>query len=506
MDILITNIGNRNIKYQGKLYSELESKEKKVVSKLNFREWTKWLFDNFETEKDYIKLNILETVLNQENIKPDKIFVIVSNQESNPDFNGQDTLYEGEIIKRLITSNYQIKDVELKKLTEDVTNENYLMKFYQQFYVELLQKYKDANFIFCDAGGTGQQKTASKIMAEFMIPNSRWKIVYPKQDGSIEEKSQIEYRNIINKEQAISFVRKSQYEAALDILGGNKDEIYEDKTFNLLSFAHFRINRVLDRTEELYSNRALENTDNLRLKNILPERKNRIIKSAVHPEVRNHSESLLNCFSNKTYLFLSESLLASYRKYQMHNYRESILDFAVFYETFIDKSISKIKKEIEKITGEKKSSEDIIDIWINSEENPLPETLQYISENSTIIRTDKINYESIPITVHIIKEQIFLLELKPLANILCPYLDFTHSPYESYESCEKSKKSKKVNSLRDVRNKLAHEGKYLDKKILEAELPYYEDLLNKCLGAWGLATEDIYEELNKMIEKLIRSL
>jgi hypothetical protein len=482
MNILITNIGNRNIKYQDKLYSELEQKEERPDTKLSFRKWTKYLLDNFETEKEHIGLNILDGVLNQDIIY-DKIFIIVSNQENNSKFNAQDTLYEGEIIKRLISSNYQIEDVELKELTEDVTNENYLMTFYQQFYACLLREYKDACFIFCDAGGTGQQKAASKIMAEFILPDSKWKIVYPKKDGSVEEKTQIEYRNIINKEQAIALVRKSQYEAALNILGGNINEIHGNKTFNLLSFAHFRINRVLERTRKLYDE-----------KNALPNRKNPLLKSAKVYTVRKYSEEINKQFcGNNQYLFLSETLLVAYHKYLINNFRESVLDFAVFYEEFIDRSLSKIEKAIESIIGKKKyKEENLINKWMEDSETNCPETRKHATDKR---RETPFNYSTVPLAIHLIAEQDFFPDLQPLAKILLPHLDFSYSSYKEGEQ----------NSLREVRNKLAHEGKYLDETILRKELPYYGNLLEQCLDAWGLAKEDIYEQLNEMIENSIRN-
>jgi hypothetical protein len=483
MNVLITNIGNRNIKYQDKFYSELELKGEQVDTALNFREWTKFLLKNFDNERDNIKLNILNTILDSPSSKPDKVIIIVSNQ-SNSEFNAQDTLHEGEIIKKLIHSNYYIEDIEIKELTDDVTNENYLLKFYQSLFSELLHKYCTDTFYFCDAGGTGQQKAASKIMAEFMIPDTQWRILYPKKDGNIEEKTQIEYRYIINKEQAISLLRKSQYEAALDILGGNINKIDQNQTFNLVSFAHFRINRVLERTQKLYDE-----------KDALINRKNSVIKSAIHPEMRDHSKTLLGIFSNNNrYLFLSESLLIAYRKFLINNYRDSILDFAVFYEEFIDKCISRIKKEVKKVVGENNvSSKDCIGVWINDPRNPLPQTLKYIS--GKVWNSDKIDYTSVPIAIHIIEEQNFIPELKPLAKILCQYIDFTYPDYQEG----------KENSVRVVRNKLAHEGKYLDKTTLDKEMPYYENLLHQCLDAWGLLREDIYEQLNKMIEASIRN-
>ncbi|MDR0981884.1 MAG: hypothetical protein LBM07_01395 [Culturomica sp.] len=481
MNILITNIGNRNIKYKGTLYSDLEKRDNRPNTSSTFREWTKALWENFDAEKESIQLNILDTVLKQYAF--DKLIIIVSNQEDNPNFNKQDTLYEGKIIREIIRQEYAIEDVELKEMQGNVTDENSLLLFYQKLYADLLAQFKDADFVFCDAGGTGQQKTAAKIMAEFMLPDTQLKILYPKKDGSVEEKTQVEYKNVINKEQAISLIRKSQYEAALNILGYNANSISDNQTINLLAFAHFRINRVLERTRKLWDSK--EN---------LADRKNICIISAVNPCKRAFSEDLYKLFGEKEYLFLSESLLVAYRKLLLGNFRDSILDFAVFYEEFIDNSLKLIEKEIEKCIGKRKDrKEDILFKWINEDEHNCPITRKYAMDNCN--KEKPYDYSSVPLAIHLIAEQDFFHELQPLANLLLPYLDFTYSPY----------KEKKQNAVREVRNKVAHEGKYVDKRTLAEELPYYQCLVEQCLDAWGLPREDMYEPLNKMIEEQIRS-
>jgi hypothetical protein len=360
------------------------------------------------------------------------------------------------------------------------------MKFYQQFYADLLRKYKEANFILCDAGGTGQQKTSSKIMAEFMIPDNQWKILYPKKDGSVEKKTQVEYRNIINKEQAIILIRKSQYEAALNVLGENITDISNDKLFNMLIYAHCRINRRIPEW--------IKGKDKIRKYFI--EMDSDIVKSGFEVAYRSYSKPLHSIFKEKKYLYLSESLLVAYRKFLLCNYRDSILDFAVFYEKFIVESIKYLEKKVKEIYKKPEDKNDVptLQCWI--EEGNLPNTINYLKREAKRLNMDyKIDIHAIPTRIHIIAEQDFFPDLQPLAKILLQYLDFTYLPYEEG----------KQRSVREVRNKVAHEGKYIDETILEKELPYYEKLLNDCMDAWGLVREDIYEQLNKMIEDSIRS-
>jgi hypothetical protein len=464
----------------------LEQKESRPNTQASFREWTEQLLANFENEKEHIHLNILDSVLNQSDFKPDKIIIVVSNQEDEV-HNSQDTLFEGEIIKKILQEKYNIaeSEVELKELTKDVTNENYLMLFYQKLYQELLHNYKDANFVFCDAGGTGQQKTSCKLMAEFMFSDKQWKILYPKKDGSIEEKTQIEYRNIISKEQAIALVRKSQYEAALNILGGNVNDTDENQVFNLLAFAHFRISCVSQKTEKLWQIKQL------------PERKNQIIQSACFPKKLNYSETMLNLFSEKTYLMLSELLYVSYHYCLSGNYRDSILTFAVFYESFIDKCLKLFDNEIKKIFHGKvnKKSGELTELYLKSNELLFPATVKYAKEATQISDKDA-DYKSVPLAIHLVAEQDTIPELCKLGNLLMPYLDFSKRDYNMDKQEE--------NSIRSVRNKLAHEGVYISKEEMNKRLPYYQCLLESCLDCWGLKLNDIYEEMNILIEEQIR--
>jgi len=484
MRILITNIGNRNIKYKGQVYSKLESKEGCPAEQLSFRNWTKQLLDNYESEKENIQLNILDTVLNQTDFKPDKIIIVVSNQQD-PAHNGQDTLYEGEIIKRMLSENYQITDTELKELTDDVTNENYLMRFYQKLYLELLQEFSKAHFVFCDAGGTGQQKTACKLMAEFILSDAQWKILYPKEDGSIEEKTQVEYRNIINKEQAIALVCKSQYEAALNVLGGDIHANSDNKVFLLLSFAHFRIRRVSQQARMIWDNKSL------------PYRNEPCIKSACFPKERKHSEKLLNSLSEKSYLELSELLYVAYHYYRIENYIDSLLSFAVFYETYIDKCLRLLDNEIKKNFSAKvgKKTGELTEAFLKSEETLFPKTVKHAQ--AALKNSDTVSdYKSVPLAIHLISEQDILCELRELAMILTPYLDFSKPDY--------NKDRKEDNSIRSIRNKLAHEGVYINREELSIRSPQYGCLLKKCLEACGLPMEDVYEQMNRIIEEQIR--
>ena len=60
--ILLANLGNRNIIYKGKTYPDFDKELKAELG--TFREWTESLLLNFENKKDFLDLNILDSLLN----------------------------------------------------------------------------------------------------------------------------------------------------------------------------------------------------------------------------------------------------------------------------------------------------------------------------------------------------------------------------------------------------------------------------------------------------------
>ena len=89
--VLISNIGNRNIKYKGE---EIPVKEKQ------FKTLTKYYWNDIDNLIENISIEILPNHIN-ENVE--KIYLFVTNQKDEK-FNHQDTLYEGLIIQKNIGS------------------------------------------------------------------------------------------------------------------------------------------------------------------------------------------------------------------------------------------------------------------------------------------------------------------------------------------------------------------------------------------------------------------
>jgi hypothetical protein len=116
-NILLANIGNRNIKYNGK---SIEKTDK------TFFEFTKYLYEEIENEKQNIHINILDSILND--YKIDKIYLFATNQEHH-----QDTYYEAKILQYLLKDKYEIVLIEKK---DDPRNREKAFKFFEDFFNE----------------------------------------------------------------------------------------------------------------------------------------------------------------------------------------------------------------------------------------------------------------------------------------------------------------------------------------------------------------------------------
>src|SRR5690625_6241294 len=110
--LLITNIGNRNILYNGKSFAELSRTDLKD-SKITFREWTEKILNNFDEEKTHLQLNILPPLLEKLWKQFDVLILFYSDQEAHTH---QDTIYMARLIKKLML----LKDVPYEVILQKI--------------------------------------------------------------------------------------------------------------------------------------------------------------------------------------------------------------------------------------------------------------------------------------------------------------------------------------------------------------------------------------------------
>ena len=120
--IVLANIGNRNLKFKGETYFS-------KTHGSTFREWTKNLLDNFEENKPLLTINILNDLLDSLNGEIEQVILFPSNQ-INEEKQDQDTIFEGEILHKLIKEKYNVAVDSSKQVTCKVTDNDALLRFY----------------------------------------------------------------------------------------------------------------------------------------------------------------------------------------------------------------------------------------------------------------------------------------------------------------------------------------------------------------------------------------
>lgn len=125
MNILLTNIWNRNIRYLDEFIEKSYDKQQ-WRDKNNFYDLTKMIYQDIDNEKNNLKIEILDIILEKFNI--DKIYLFVTNQ--NDPFH-QDTYYAWKIIEYVLKDKYKVEVIEQKK---DPRNRVEAFKFFEDFF------------------------------------------------------------------------------------------------------------------------------------------------------------------------------------------------------------------------------------------------------------------------------------------------------------------------------------------------------------------------------------
>lgn len=201
-NLLITNIGNRNILYK---YQLIDNKV--------FRVETERIWQNLEVEKENITVQIIPNHIDSETEK----IILVSTSQENPVYNYQDTLYEGKILKKLIEQKYKIP-VELEVFDGNPTNENEIFPFFSTFIRRIIKEDNDSKLIFNDAGGTPQMKLVVKELLDYYLTNLRYQIVYSDQNDEKREIDRVYKNKYVLLKTAQKFINEFNYSAALRVL------------------------------------------------------------------------------------------------------------------------------------------------------------------------------------------------------------------------------------------------------------------------------------------------
>ncbi|MEM6806466.1 MAG: hypothetical protein AAF696_34020 [Bacteroidota bacterium] len=249
--ILIANLGNRNILYKGEYHFGLAKEGKTDFS---FRSYTQDLWENFETKKSDISLNILDSFLSEKADEIDGLVLFASDQPKSLR-RDQDTIFVGKIIEKLIPEQYPNLAIQVRSLNIPITNNDALLRAYRGHIQQLKAQFPESKFLICDAGGTAQQKSALKIMCEYLLDREDLEVYYVAQgkdyQSKLEKAPNIEYRKILDAEQIISLMSAAQYKAAAQIFALGNRQAHKGAPYRLLLFCHYRMERMWQEAQNL---------------------------------------------------------------------------------------------------------------------------------------------------------------------------------------------------------------------------------------------------------------
>lgn len=449
--ILLANIGNRNISYIGQ-------NDKVNLSGAHFRNSTRYLFENFEKEKVYIKLCILPPLLDMLRPELETVYLFGTNSPEG-EWNLQDTLYEAFLLKALIEEQYEGITVHVIEVPCRVVDINELMRFYRNELSRIQSAHANEQFVLCDAGGTSQQKSSLKIVAEYLISNHRLEMyninfVHGK---SIPEKiASVEYRKVIDQEQMAALIERYNYSGAKTIYTSNKKN-QADAVTSYLSIA-----------AELFSNEVNKAIGLARNppKNLA---KNDVLKSLVETDYFKGAIKKWEYLFDAAIIFrlcLILDIAASYQKLKSWGF--TTLYYHIFLERFL----------LEIIATEAGTTD--------------------LTKNWTTIKNDIQKGTLFP--------GITQLAGRPLQEVYAPtvpaQIDLALSLKDQNILKVITKlRSEHQNQFSGNRNKFAHEGRSLNQEDVKFLLPVFETWRKE----FDLSSDTIFDQINLDLTKLLKN-
>ena len=466
MKTLFSNIGNRNITYKG-FYIDDYLKKENINKKLNFKTYTKKLLDSYEQEEDYIKPLIINTLIDKVKNEIDEV-IIFSSDQKNIIRTDQDTFYAGEILANLLKKIYPEISFRNIVLKCSVVEHNQLIRTFRSKYREFKNEKPAKQIIYCDAGGTSQQKFASKIILEYLFNAEDLKVYYVSQEktgkSTITDGDPHEYRKIIDKEHIFTAIKTFSYKAALSILGGSNLKQQNTVQYKLIDFARMRSDLMYDDARNKAKDLSYTNDcKNLKF----------ITDYSNSTPLGNYK--LFNEFINKSDFFIiTEILSIAQRNVIYENYSFAVLNFYRFQELYLYSIIKKL-------------GYDLSDNFDN-DKNRL---------NKEARKKFKNVYEKYHGNKFMAGLPLYILVGENLNNKLnrkiIDVFKKTNSQLNDYSGT--------VWGIDYLRNQFAHKGKTVLKETLITQ-PYYKELTG-LFDIFGLPETNIYETMNSSIKELI---
>lgn len=471
--ILIANLGNRNITYKGSYYQEL-SKSKAVQT--DFRTWTENLWQNYDTEALHIRPAILDTLI--EAVKHEISRVIMFSSDQPPEIRRtQDTCFEGKILQRWFREKHPEIQFENWEMDTPVTNNEALLRAYQQEIRKMTKRYPDRQYILCEAGGTAQQKSSLKIMLEYLMEADDFEMYYVPQNregvsGKPQKTDNIQYRKILDALQIERLIQNLQYDAAKEIYSTENKE--QKPIYRLLHFGSLRVKQ-----------------HHQSARNYIHQFKKRLQEQEILKFYKEFDPDcmfkgwLKEVFNKKESVFLiSERLFLAQKYLQIRDYSQGAIKLQIFLETYLQEVLTQHHLGYENLN--------YFQLKSMVEEDLKNERWQNVKDWQMATQSD--NRDGIPSRVLVAQN----INNQTHQQILADFCEITQRLNKTlFDNNPHSKIP-----LDKLRNDLAHRGEGATKEEF-LKIPDIEEKLNRWYTYFHFGLNP-YDELNEKIVALLK--
>lgn len=481
--LLFTNIGNRNLSFDGFYFDkDYKSNFTKVYNplQLSYYDYTEKIYESLQEgiAGPKIQLNIILPLIeayytNKQRFSRIHLISTESGHEN-------DTYFTALIIKHLLMNVYGFDEgeISISRIKFPITETNNLLNFYRN----QLHQFKNDYYIrLCDAGGSPQQKSAMKIMAEFVLDDACYDVLYVTQKNEITVHNQIEYRTIINSHAVEKLAAAGNYLGALELRNKshllNLDRLLQEKnkTDRLLVLGHIAMHNAWKKQAWKIS-KIEHHAFTL----------NALVQRPLRMYCRIQHLNFLTVFKDKKDAFLTgEFLYLAWFFFQRKDFNQSIMHFTRFYESLFDELI-RHKTGID-VVGET----DKLKAWLTVY---LPDLAQKYSASvvSEVMLIEKLYVD----------EDDVLTLIKTISKHLTQLKITVDAETNEEKVLPDPLAEKRINN---VRNKIAHEGLLVDEAYLDQHLSYYSLLLLDLQQLLQMDMYDLFGELNKTINQELTS-
>ncbi len=458
--IILTGIGNRNIRYLNQGYKN------DLIPREVFYEKTKFIWEH-PTEFKNITPHIIPPLLDE---YPNSQLVMFTTHQEPP---YQDTYYEGLILKKIFEERYpntRIEAVEIKGINPTDTDE--LISWFKRRVQYLIFKNPKSKFIIYETGGTHQLKNALKSVCEFYMVNEKednyLKIYQGIESGVSTEIREVKRDSIEELNLLINvklLVAHNDYKGGM-LLG---DGVLNKNPSKLIEFSGLLWDGMW---QEINTRFAIHNFG----KSLKRSPAFSLIESLI--TTNNNSVSNDLGLHNKFHRVCMVLLSKSYNSAMRNDFSSSILAFHQFIEYFTSSYIES-QSEYRLIHDRKNYQQSLLDFIKENYESKLLNLLG-----------DMPSFLSFPVC-------LVYAEILAQEDNNQTVVKVIQSIKATQGTFNKNQANNKL-SLDAMRNRLSHDGRGVN----EQDFKVFESLIKECHSLFN-SDEDVFQGLNDFIFELI---